>query len=1119
MANRRQDKKINKGKQQWYQPESQQQAMVPPLQETAAPGVTPQGGEVLAQVPPKKNKIYKKATSTPRQGQTNAGDWVLAQETPQTAQSNEEMALSQGFVPAVAVNTPQAQPQEWAIPVGIFQLEEPKPEPGWVKAAEQQSPPQPQEGWVQADEAPATPAKTVRGNKTDSAVKAPKPGQKPGNKKAKEEKPESKTAPSGQGLPAAEKKQPSEAEKAEAPAAAEKAETKKAKPETAAPAVEAAEDKNDSLVAAEAETPPEGKEETKESGAEAPAKDEPAAAEKLDEKEPHSEAGTPAVAENAPEEKRQAALAATTALRPATPEEIENAKNTKPLVAVAKGGSAGKGKQAATARKPKKKRRRRRTVAGIMIASVFKVLFVLGCMVLIALSIAAVHVSMYMAEATADDDTLLDLEAVRLRLNQTTYFMALNPDNENAEEDGDWVEYQELIGPEHRIWVSIDKIPDDLVNAVIAIEDREFENHHGVDIRRTAYAIANEFLGLEDRAFGASTIEQQLIKNLTGDKASDGESGYQRKMREIFRAWGLDTRYTKSMIMEAYLNTFSLSGTVAGVQAGAIEYFDKNVEDLSLQECAMIAGITRAPGAYDPFLNPKNCLARRNSVLEQMLEVGYITQAEYNAAVATPLGLARSQPSKQDDSQVYSYFSDQAFEEVVRDLMDQKGYTNEEATDYLFTGGLRVHLTVDMKVQQAMEQMYYNGYDDETGFFAQMRNASGRYFKDVLGIVEVAEDGTETLILPQSAAVIINYEGALQGVVGGIGPKTDSRVLNRATQSPRQVGSCMKPIAAYALGIENGLVDYSSMIVDSGVRFNSGTGSVNPETGEPNYNWPKNVTNTYRNTAMSVVQAICESTNTVAVKVGMRVGVEEMYDFLVNTLNLKHMVGEGPNNDLDFGPLVLGSLTYGITAYELAGAYMMFGNGGQYNSLHAYTSVYDAEGNLVMESKRTSVQAISEETAYVMNRLLNTVVFGTPGVYATASGFAPTGGNMDSIAKTGTTSNQNDRWIVGMTPYYVTAVWWGYDNNTNNKYSINWSTGRYNVHPKVWQTLMDELQEGLEYQDFPERPEGVVEATYCTSSGMLHQGGCPGGQTGYYTSWRVPEPCNVDHSAAPPEAA
>ncbi|MFV0413268.1 MAG: transglycosylase domain-containing protein [Oscillospiraceae bacterium] len=753
-----------------------------------------------------------------------------------------------------------------------------------------------------------------------------------------------------------------------------------------------------------------------------------------------------------------------------------------------------------------KKRRKKKSVAGMVLAGVFKFLFVVFCLGLMAASVAAVKISEYMVEATANDDTMLDLESVKL--NQTSFFYALNPDNPNAEAEDDWQVYQELVGPEHRIWVSGEQIPEDLKNAVIAIEDRDFYNHNGVSIPRTIYATLNEFLNLSDTSFGASTIEQQLVKNLTGEKESEGQSGYERKMREMFRAWGLDKRYSKAMIMEAYLNTISLSGKIAGVQAGANEYFGKDVSELNLQECAMIAGITRAPGAYNPYTNPENCLNRRNSVLEQMLATGKITQQQYDEAVVTPLGLIeKSQSETSVYGQVYSYFSDQVFEDVVKDLMEKYSWNKETAVSYMFTGGLKVYTTVDLNIQSTMEDMYYNGYKDDGFFTLRKDSRTGKLYKDVLTVKETAEDGTVTEVLPQSAAVVIDYTGALRGVVGGIGEKTESRVLNRATQSTRQVGSTMKPIGAYALAIENGLIDYSSMIVDSGVSYKGGSGSVNPETGEPNYNWPRNATGSYRNVPMAVVSAIAESTNTIAVKVGMRVGVEEMFDFLQNTLQISSLVSEGAVNDKDFAPLVLGSLTNGITTYELAGAYMMFGNGGKFYSLHSYSHVTDASGNEILRTKQTAVQAISEETAYVMNRLLYTVINGAPGVSATAAGFGLE--NTTAVAKTGTTTDNNDRWFVGLTPYYVSAVWWGYDKGFDDAHTLNWGVGRANIPPNVWKTLMDDIHQDLPQIDFPEKPSGVKVAAFCNETGQLAGPNCPSTTTGYYTSLRVPDTCTL----------
>lgn len=946
----------------------------------------------------------------------------------------------------------------WIKPTAEPQQAAPAPGNGWHKPGQNDAstPPRPN-GWVKVEQTPAKP------EAASSGWVQPAPGQTPQAKQAKAPAPKKKPAPAAKAPARRPAAGPARAEAAK-PAGQKEVYRQQAAGGTVPPkpAAEAAQQP----AAAQAQpTPVQGKEQQR-----------------------------PAAAQAGGENKKPPSLAVA-------------GKVKKPDMAPQNAGLAE------PAKPQKKRRRRKRSVAGVMLASAFKLLFVLGCMVVIALSIAAVQVSLYMAEATADDDTMLDLES--LKLNQTSYFMALNPENPNALEENDWIEYQELVGPEHRIWVPLEKIPQDLRNAVFAIEDREFLNHHGVDIKRTLYAIANEFLGLTDRSFGASTIEQQLIKNITKEDESEGESGYQRKMREMFRAWGLNNKYTKNTILEAYLNTISLSGTIAGVQAGALEYFDKDVSELELHECAMIAGVTRAPGTYDPYLNPQTCKNRRDSVLEQMYKNGFITEKQYQEAVAKPLGLVRSQQSKYSDDSIYSYFSDQAFDEVVQALMDHYNISSQEATNRLYTGGYRVRLTVDLNVQKPLEQMYYYGYEED-GFFTALRDNRGRYYKNVLTLIKEGDDGEPQEILPQSAVAIVDYNGALVGVVGGIGPKDKNLTLNRATQSPRQVGSCMKPIAAYALGIDMGLVDYSSMIVDSGVRYKNGKGAVDPETGEPRYDWPRNVTNTYRNTPIPVVSAIAESTNTVAVKVGMRVGVEEMYDFLVNTLQLEHLVGEGSHSDLDYGPLVLGSLTNGITAYELASAYMMFGNGGQFNSRHAFTEIYDSNGNLVLEAKCTSVQAISPETAYVMNRLLSTVVHGAPGVRATAIGFAPEGGDMDSVAKTGTTSDNKDRWIVGLTPYYVTAVWWGYDKPE----TIKWSTGSSNVHPRVWKTIMDEVQEGMPYKDFPEMPEGVSIEQFCTTSGELAGPNCSGRQMGYYTSLRVPTTCTL-HSGAvelPPEA-
>ncbi len=767
------------------------------------------------------------------------------------------------------------------------------------------------------------------------------------------------------------------------------------------------------------------------------------------------------------------------------------------------------------------------TVLGTMFANVCKACLVVICIGLMAGSVVTVQALQYVVTQTQEDETLLDIE--NIQLNQTSYIMALNHRNPNALEEDDWVEYQELIGPENRIWAPLSEVPQDLINAVVATEDREFYEHHGVSFERTLYAFANEFLPLADSTFGGSTIDQQLVKNITGDDDVVGEdgsflAGYQRKMREIYRAWVLNTRYSKDMIMEAYLNTMSLSERIAGVQAGALEYFGKDVSQLNLVECATIAGITRAPTYYSPIQNPENALDRRNDVLYFMLEEGYIDQATYEASIDEPLGLASAPAGSQTSSSttVFNYFSDTVFEEVVGDFIEQMGMTRDEAIEALYTGGYRIYATVDQTVQLALEDMYLDGYEED-GYFLDPSRFPG--YANNLTIVEQETDAegnvlSETEILPQSACVVINYDGELVGVVGGIGEKTESLSLNRAVGTVdengevvgtvRQVGSTMKPIAAYALGIDTGLITYSTGIEDAPVL------SRNPIESPNAKDWPSNFSNSYRDYELPVASAIAESTNTVAAQVGLWVGREEMYDFLTETLQISSLVRP---DDVDIAPLVLGSMTYGMSLYELAGSYQMFGgdeNYGVHNNLHCYLRVEDADGNIVMEPPMTTVQAIDPQSGYVMNRLLSNVLHGSvPNATATARGMAPEG-EMDSVAKTGTTSDDKDRLFVGLTPYYVTAVWWGYDSeyDMNGRWSPSAST---NIPPNVWKSLMETVQEDLPYREFPEQPEGIQELSYCTRSGDLPISGCPTA-LGYYTDFTELEHC-AGHLTPEEEAA
>lgn len=742
-----------------------------------------------------------------------------------------------------------------------------------------------------------------------------------------------------------------------------------------------------------------------------------------------------------------------------------------------------------TNKKPPNKPPNKKTNSRIIWANIFKTLFVLACIGVMVASIVMVGVVKFVVDSTKDDDYLLDLVAIKTP--KTGYVWVTDPVS------GERYVYQKLVGTNNTIWVDLSEMPEYIKQAVIATEDKDFYKHGGVSIGRTIYAGFNEIFHFT-RTFGASTIDQQLVKNLTGDKDVAGGAGYQRKLREMFRAWSINKAYTKDQILEAYLNTLPLSGNIVGIEAGAREYFDKHASELTLAESALMAGITNAPGKYNPYTNPENALNRRNNVLLFMYKDKVITQAEYEEAKNQPLGLhegPRQLAPAIVGSNINSYFSDALMEAVVQDLQDKGIVSSRDAAIQMYyNGGLQIEATMNPTVQAEMERIYTLGYGE-----------GGLFPASVTAETEVtAADGTKTTqtVHPESAMIVMEYDGRIAGVVGGLGEKTASLVLNRATQSPRPIGSTMKPIGPYALGIEYGVINYSSLELDAPFMSRDPSNPKrDPETGEIVPDWPTNYGNTFSNQPVVLSDALARSMNTVAVRVGDAVGVDTMYSFLEDSLQITTLVESGSVNDKSLAPLVLGSLSKGITAQELAAAYMMFGNGGTYYKPYLYEKVTDQDGNIILQQEKESGRPISAETAFIMNRLMSNVLRQQGG---TANGMAPS--YMDSVAKTGTTTDDKDRWFVGLTPYYVSAVWWGYDTNEQIQFSPSPAT---NPPPLVWKTVMEAVQADLPEKSFPAQPEGVVEKTFCRDSGELAGPNCPNTQTGYYSTSFIPEECTL----------
>ncbi len=647
-------------------------------------------------------------------------------------------------------------------------------------------------------------------------------------------------------------------------------------------------------------------------------------------------------------------------------------------------------------------------------------------------------------------------------------------------ETGEYLEYVKLGGSENRTWTNLADIPQHVQDAYIAVEDEGFYEHIGFDLIGTIASAVNEYTPIQlfDSQRGASTLTQQLIKNITFDSSSSGIDGALRKIREIYRAVILEKEYSKDEILEAYLNTHRLSGTLAGVQAGSNAYFGKDVGDLTVAEGALLAGITKNPTAYNPFTNLDAAVERRNDILFFMHEQGKIDTATYEAALAEPVTLA----TESSISEVNSYFTDMVIDQVVEDLMEEYNMTALDASDYLYNSGLKIYSTIEPELQYAMEQEMLNTKDPQV--FTMTENT----------YTTTDENGNEVEVTqtPQAAMISLDYEGRIVAVVGGVGEKEENRVLNRAVDSVRQTGSTMKPIGAYALAIDYGYLNYSSPIFDAPVFQ-----VEDEETGELK-DWPANYSQRYLETDIALQRAVAQSLNTPAVRALTYVTPAVSYEFLETTLGISTL---DPVRDVDYGPLALGSMTTGVSPLEMAAAFAIFGNGGTYYEPYCYTTVEDSNGEIILETESTSVRAISDETAWIMNRMLRTVLYTSEG---TGAGLYTS--YMDSVGKTGTTSDNKDHWFIGLTPYYVTSTWYGYDEPA----PLAWRSSSYSIHPPTvaWRNVMNAVQEDMEVIQFP-TSSGVTIYNYCEDSGGTANPGCPTQVTGYYTNDNMPIPCHL----------
>lgn len=652
----------------------------------------------------------------------------------------------------------------------------------------------------------------------------------------------------------------------------------------------------------------------------------------------------------------------------------------------------------------------------------------------------------------------INLDAYTNSQEQTSIIYAMDSNNQPKE-------IARLHGEENRIWVSLESIPKDVQNAFVCLEDKRFNNHSGVDWIRTVKAVLT--LG---KSGGGSTITQQLIKNLT----DENQATVSRKFNEILYALNLEKNYDKPEILEAYLNTIPLGSGCYGVQTAAQKYFGKDVSEINAAEAASIASITKAPTRFNPLLNPDNNKERQETCLWNMMDQGAITKKEYKEYCDYELIFTNSEkyvPSEdkqqqiKQDSEVQSYYVDFVIDSVIDDLTKSLGCTPNEAWRMVYYGGLKIYACVDQKVQAAAEDVYVNR----------------KTFPNEPSRTETGENGTKRKV--QSAITIMDYEGKVVAMVGGAGPKTMNRGLNRATDAIRSPGSSIKPLSAYAPALEKNMINYSSMIQDYAII-------VGGKRWPQNFSGSKGSPDRYVTTQYAVAQSL----NTTAARVVQKFTPTKSMEFLLNNFHMSTLVTDGPDTDCNLSSLAVGGMTHGVTTLEMAAAYATFGNGGKYYKPYCYYKVTDNTGkNVLLENNPVGQKAISKETATIMNRILQTVVSGGTGAGCGVNGFT-------TYMKTGTTSDTKDKWAAGGTPYYVAAVWFGYDKQEK----MSGFSG--NPAAKVWAAVMNGVHKDLPHKDFS-YASTVVAREYCRQSGLLAGDACASRATGYYKSNALPGTC------------
>lgn len=696
-----------------------------------------------------------------------------------------------------------------------------------------------------------------------------------------------------------------------------------------------------------------------------------------------------------------------------------------------------------------------RIVMGFFIAALF-------------LSLAGAAVYAWTAAHLDPEDDRAVMESMRGSRTGILYAPSAGAPREDLTVDNyQPVAFDFLYGEENMIWAESGEIPDALRAAFVAIEDHRFYQHDGVDWLRTGKATLNYLFHFSD-TFGGSTITQQLVKNVHGERETTPE----RKLKEIIRATRVERAYSKDEILTYYLNIVPLGNGCVGVKTAARYYFDKTPDALSVTECASLAAITNAPSRYEPIRHPEGNLSRRNQILDAMEKWGYISAEDAAAAKEEPVTLSVTDPVLHGDRN-HNWYAETVISDVIRDLSLQLGLSETAATTLLYRGGLSVYTLMDPDVQAAVDS----------------------YMQDVSHFPTV--DGKQV-----NAAMVLAdpHTGDLLGVSGGIGEKTGSRLFNRATDGLYAPGSSLKPLAIYAPALEEGIVDWGTVWEDL------------PEAGAEGY-WPHNSPDVYIG-KITTHEALARSKNTVAVQIYRKLGARRVFDVLQNGLHFSTLAdGRGGVTDLAPAPLALGQLSHGVSVRELTAGFACLADGGVWHAPRSYLTVLDAQGKVLLDNTKRNERVFSAETAFLTTAMLQEVVD-----WGTARSVT-LGEDLDTAGKTGTSGSSRDKWFVGYTPYLVGGIHVSCDDGTPlpancRAHLLAWDSVMHTAHRRY----LSDPDEGV--SGFT-APPGVVRAIYCRDSGCVPNEHCRaelrGDRTevGYFRLDRVPqETCPLHIRAA-----